>query len=47
MGKHLTIEEREIIQERLSQSASLGEIAKVLNKHVSVISREIKKELKK
>lgn len=43
MGKHLTIEEREIIQERLSQSASLGEIAKELSKHVSVISREIKK----
>ncbi len=43
MGKHLTAPEREIIQERLATNSSLGEIGKELGKHVSAISREIKK----
>ena len=40
---HLAIEEREKIQELLWKKTSVREIARVVNRNVSTISREIKK----
>lgn len=39
--KRLSLEEREEISRRLAQNCSLNEIAKVLNRQVSAISREV------
>ena len=41
--KHLTIEERETIQEMIWQKSSIRSIAKTLHRNPSSISREIKK----
>jgi len=41
--KHMTSDDRAIIQVRLKQGVSLNEIAKELGKHHSTISREIRK----
>ncbi len=45
--KHLTIEEREKIQEMLWQKASMRSIAKALGRNPSSIAREVKKNLPK
>lgn len=41
--KHLAIEERETIQEMLWQKSSIRDVAKVLGRNTSTISREVKK----
>lgn len=41
--KHITIEEREKIQEMLWQKASIRSIARALNRNVSSVAREIKR----
>ena len=45
MGKHLTLDERTIIQVGLNQSKSFREIASELEKAPSSISREVKNHL--
>lgn len=45
MGKHLTLDERTIIQVGLNQAKSFREIAGMLNKAPSSISREVKNHL--
>ena len=42
MGKHLTLDERTIIQVSLGEGKTLGEIAKTLGKATSTISREVR-----
>lgn len=46
MGKHLTLDERAIIQRELAENHSLRQIASELNRSLSVISREVRKHRK-
>lgn len=43
MSKHLTLDNRTTIESKLDAGFSLGQIGKLLNRNVSVISREIRK----